>query len=140
NAVNGGVRVVSRDERMGELCSGGWKVEGGVLVVHGNTQARAVEIRYCNGDMNRRFGGRGQSFAESDATRRARELELSLETCFSSGQARVRWQLDLHTAIRGAQHCRFWVLPPRDRPAERDCRSGLGGAGRAGGGLTAAAG
>ncbi len=76
------------------------------------------------------FGGRWQSFAESDETRRARELELrDLDTLYYTGRARVRWHLDRIPPFV-ARIIAFWrIAAARDRPVGRDFLAWLGAAG-----------
>ncbi|QUJ08135.1 hypothetical protein KCP77_16120 [Salmonella enterica subsp. enterica] len=95
-------------------------------------------------DMNRMFtAGVGSPFAESDETRRARELELSLETFFSSGRgtwyAGIWIYIPRHSRGSHITFAFFGVLPQRDSPWEADFLAWLGAAGLEGVGISSGA-
>lgn len=82
-------------------------------IVLGNVAAMRAGSRYLDDDLNRLFCGRHAQLQESREAPRARALEAAAERFFAgaSGDTRLRWHIDMHTAIRTSVFERFALLP-----------------------------
>ncbi|WP_116136563.1 succinylglutamate desuccinylase [Trinickia diaoshuihuensis] len=90
-------------------------------VVLGNVAAMRAGCRYLDDDLNRLFCGRHAQLGESREAPRARALEAAAAQFFAdaSGDARLRWHIDMHTAIRASVFERFALLPHTGNPPSR---------------------
>ncbi|MFZ4835229.1 succinylglutamate desuccinylase [Rouxiella sp. Mn2063] len=107
------------NQLVSELLQGSRPLKVRLLVIMGNPPSMRANKRYIQADMNRMFGGRHASFAPSDETQRAQQLEQVLAQFYrlaSAAGATERLHYDLHTAIRGSLHTRFGLVPLQARP------------------------
>lgn len=90
-------------------------------IVLGNVGAMRAGCRYIDDDLNRLFCGRHSQLPQSREAPRARVLEAAAERFFAraSDDARSRWHIDMHTAIRTSVFERFALLPHTGRPPSR---------------------
>lgn len=90
-------------------------------IVLGNVAAMRAGSRYLDDDLNRLFCGRHAQVQESREAPRARALEAAAERFFAgvSGDTRLRWHIDMHTAIRASVFERFALLPHTGKPPSR---------------------
>ena len=92
-----------------------------VCVVLGNVAAMRAGCRYLDDDLNRLFGGRYAQLPDSREAPRAQALEHAARHFFAEADddARLRWHIDMHTAIRASVFERFALLPHTGRPLSR---------------------
>ena len=92
-----------------------------VCIVLGNVAAMRAGSRYLDDDLNRLFCGRHAQLPDSREAPRARVLEDAARRFFASAadDARLRWHIDMHTAIRASVFERFALLPHTGKPLSR---------------------
>lgn len=90
-------------------------------VVLGNVAAMRAGCRYIDDDLNRLFCGRHAQLHDSREAPRARVLEEAASHFFAKAadDTRLRWHIDMHTAIRASVFERFALLPHTGTPASR---------------------
>lgn len=90
-------------------------------IVLGNVAAMRAGVRYLDDDLNRLFCGRHAQLDESREAPRARALEAAAERFFAGAPSdtRLRWHIDMHTAIRASVFERFALLPHTGKPPSR---------------------
>lgn len=117
------------DKLLQRLIQGEIRLQWRVLVILGNPAALRADRRFVDYDINRLFSGRWRDVPSCSETARAAALEKRVSDFFAAGEERIRWHLDMHTAIRGSYYPRFGVLPARARPYDEGFLHWLGCAG-----------
>lgn len=92
-----------------------------VCIVLGNVAAMRAGCRYVDDDLNRLFCGRHVQLPRSGEAPRARALEEAARHFFedAADDPRLRWHIDMHTAIRASVFERFALLPHTGKPPSR---------------------
>lgn len=92
-----------------------------LCIVLGNVAAMQAGCRYLDDDLNRLFCGRHAQLPHSRETPRAQALEEAAKRFFAGAAAdtRLRWHIDMHTAIRASVFERFALLPHTGKPPAR---------------------
>ncbi|MES3022617.1 MAG: succinylglutamate desuccinylase [Pseudomonadota bacterium] len=81
-----------------------------LMVCVGNIDAIAAGKRFIDADLNRMFRPERGSLAQAREAARADEL-IAATTDFFSAAGKLRWHLDLHTAIRPSKYPTFAIVP-----------------------------
>lgn len=116
------IELLSR--MLADIASGKVPLACRLGIVLGNVAAMRAECRYIDDDLNRLFCGRHAQLPDSREAPRARALEEAATRFFADATAagddtRLRWHIDMHTAIRASVFERFALLPHTGKPPTR---------------------
>ncbi|WP_041070141.1 succinylglutamate desuccinylase [Candidatus Ishikawella capsulata] len=82
-----------------------------LLVILGNPAALRIGKRFVDYDINRLFGINCYKMDKHQENRRAKQLEEVIKEFWKNSAKKIRWHIDLHTALRRSYHTNFGILP-----------------------------
>lgn len=105
------IELLSR--MLADIASGSVPLACRLGIALGNVAAMRAGCRYIDDDLNRLFCGRHANLPDSCEAPRARALEAAAGRFFALApdDIRLRWHIDMHTAIRASVFERFALLP-----------------------------